>query len=1351
MKSLYSLPKHLLLLLLLVWLNPQRVLADQTTPRIIRSAANGNFSAAATWVGGYVPTNYDYVIIDHAVTLNQNFSVGGLANSIYVGGLVVNNGASLTGDNTVTVTGGSSFTFTNNGTLNIKAVSFNGSGASFVNNANATLNSNQNWSNGSQVINRAYLTVNGNISQDAGGSMLNDAINGIMTVNGTMLLNGTALWENRGTLVCTATSDQALTVYGGGVFYNRPEGRFKMVSGGVYEQNNALIANDNFMSVRRYFSEGGPTMNSDSLLVSGALINTGAFTNARSGYVQVGTSTAAGSLTNQYGSSAVIANDGFIRVLGTLANNGGLLSGTLGGFAISVSSSNSGTAQGTIDICTAGTSTMFTTNNNPNGIASGVTRCAYVPVTNGLRPADISGPERMCTVSSGNTSVYAVAAVAGATSYTWNVPSGYTITSPSTGLTNGNRTLANTTVRTITVQAGSAVGIITVQANGSGSSYNATGRLIRLSSSAAAKPSDIQQPATVPCPNSQGHVFSVVPTQGVLYKWTVPAGWIVNYGQGTSTISVTVGSTGGDVSVAAVNGCGTSAASTVNVAPPTAPDAVSFTAGPTTMCNNNNSATYTVNTASGTTGYRWSVTGGTIGTYTPTPGVWVSNSVTIAFGTAGQQTVTVVPINSCSDGPATTYSVLVNQNPGQATFVAASGMVNAASPCAANPGYVYQVNPITGIAQYTWKVPTGWTITSAVTVDPNASGRFISDGPSITVTPGTTAQSGQILVSGVSQCSGGFDRSLNVAPIASPTAPTALTSSTGNLTQYCPNTPATYSGTLPAGTTAVWTVPTGWTVNSTPVSGTTATLNVTPGANAQDGVVTLQAKNASSCLSPVASTTTLTPTSATPAFTATTATVNPGAVVAGQSYTYQVTSTTADTYSWTVPTGWVITAPAGATNGGTQLTNASTSITVTAGATSGNVQVRGTKNGCLSNPAIRAVVADQPAAYAAQAYAATKRITCYVTGQVLYSVTDANGGITSAALSTGSLPAGVALNASTGELTVAGTLVARPGTGASPTGTTSLTNSTTSFTVRTTDAQGGVTLTPLTMVFTSDQPATVSTSGSKSLQFYSTGEVLATYTDPDGAITSAALLSGIIPYGTALRTRNGVGELYVVNVSQLTPGTYTFTTSCTDAGCTIGLSQTPTTLNIGNNQALPVTLVDFTARRSGRAVLLRWSTAQELNNDYFAVEQSLDGIHFAELSRVAGQGTSATAHEYQYTDANAPAAVAYYRLRQVDLGPARDTYSSVQVVAATALSQARLEATAYPNPTTGRVRLQLASPTPNADVRVTILTPVGTLLGTRTLDIRQPLLVDLSGYPAGLYLLRLRQGDQQTMLRVTKE
>jgi hypothetical protein len=95
---------------------------------------------------------------------------------------------------------------------------------------------------------------------------------------------------------------------------------------------------------------------------------------------------------------------------------------------------------------------------------------------------------------------------------------------------------------------------------------------------------------------------------------------------------------------------------------------------------------------------------------------------------------------------------------------------------------------------------------------------------------------------------------------------------------------------------------------------------------------------------------------------------------------------------------------------------------------------------------------------------------------------------------------------------------------------------------------------------------------------------------------------------------------------------------------------------------LPVELTAFTAAARPTSVQLRWTTAQEKNNAYFAVERSADGQRFGEVARLTGQGTSTTARSYDWTDASLPAAgTLYYRLRQVD-HDGTATYSAVRTV-----------------------------------------------------------------------------------------
>ena len=94
---------------------------------------------------------------------------------------------------------------------------------------------------------------------------------------------------------------------------------------------------------------------------------------------------------------------------------------------------------------------------------------------------------------------------------------------------------------------------------------------------------------------------------------------------------------------------------------------------------------------------------------------------------------------------------------------------------------------------------------------------------------------------------------------------------------------------------------------------------------------------------------------------------------------------------------------------------------------------------------------------------------------------------------------------------------------------------------------------------------------------------------------------------------------------------------------------------------LPVTLTRFAADLMGRQVKVSWATAMELNNDYFEVERSADGIRFAPVGRIAASGNSAQPKEYSLLDTPAPGNLVYYRLRQVDID-GKVSYSAVRTV-----------------------------------------------------------------------------------------
>ncbi len=81
---------------------------------------------------------------------------------------------------------------------------------------------------------------------------------------------------------------------------------------------------------------------------------------------------------------------------------------------------------------------------------------------------------------------------------------------------------------------------------------------------------------------------------------------------------------------------------------------------------------------------------------------------------------------------------------------------------------------------------------------------------------------------------------------------------------------------------------------------------------------------------------------------------------------------------------------------------------------------------------------------------------------------------------------------------------------------------------------------------------------------------------------------------------------------------------------------------------LPITLTKFNVKNSDAQVMITWSTATELNNDYFDIERSIDGKEYMNVGRVRGGGTSNKQLNYSYYDKNPLVGTSYYRLRQTD-------------------------------------------------------------------------------------------------------
>ncbi|WP_035560814.1 tandem-95 repeat protein [Hymenobacter sp. IS2118] len=239
-----------------------------------------------------------------------------------------------------------------------------------------------------------------------------------------------------------------------------------------------------------------------------------------------------------------------------------------------------------------------------------------------------------------------------------------------------------------------------------------------------------------------------------------------------------------------------------------------------------------------------------------------------------------------------------------------------------------------------------------------------------------------------------------------------------------------------------------------------------------------------------------------------------------------------------------------------------------------------------------------------------------------------------------------------------------------------------------------------------------------------------------------------LPPGTALDPVSGIifvsNRALLPNVTSATSYSVNVITTDLFGGTNVALAS----FVIGA-LPLPVELTVFAAKAvQNRDAALTWTTASEQNNDHFDVERSFDGLAFAKIGQVAGQGSSSSLTDYQFTDKGIGTRAdgqVYYRLRQVDIDGTA-TYSPVRTVAFTKTA-ASLVLSAYPNPAGAQTTLLLTGPT-TATYQVSIIDATGRLVQQlEASSLSHPL--DLHNLATGSYALLVRGTADGVAFNVT--
>lgn len=184
------------------------------------------------------------------------------------------------------------------------------------------------------------------------------------------------------------------------------------------------------------------------------------------------------------------------------------------------------------------------------------------------------------------------------------------------------------------------------------------------------------------------------------------------------------------------------------------------------------------------------------------------------------------------------------------------------------------------------------------------------------------------------------------------------------------------------------------------------------------------------------------------------------------------------------------------------------------------------------------------------------------------------------------------------------------------------------------------------------------------------------------------------------------------------------------------ITNTETTLV--TSDILPVKLISFNARKSGKVNLLTWNVSNELELDRYELQRSSTGADFKTINSISGGKSS-----YTYTDEHPLHGSNYYRLKMLD----RDGSFSFSVIRLLA-ENGTFDVVVYPNPAKERLQVQIA-----ADKKAVLQMQVTDVDGKVVL-MRQTVVeagrsvqtMDISSLQNRTYFLKVIMGENEQMV-----
>jgi len=182
-----------------------------------------------------------------------------------------------------------------------------------------------------------------------------------------------------------------------------------------------------------------------------------------------------------------------------------------------------------------------------------------------------------------------------------------------------------------------------------------------------------------------------------------------------------------------------------------------------------------------------------------------------------------------------------------------------------------------------------------------------------------------------------------------------------------------------------------------------------------------------------------------------------------------------------------------------------------------------------------------------------------------------------------------------------------------------------------------------------------------------------------------------------------------------------------------------------------IELLNFYGEATERGNEIFWTTGSEIDNDFFTLERSFDGLNFEAIAKINSQGNNNAEQFYEFNDEDAAAGASFYRLSETDMDGTEKIASTVIVLnrEKTGLFDVVIAPVPVETMMSADFRLDAESL-----VTIGVYNVSGQMMTELVLEGRlgeNHIDLDVSNLAQGVYIFNIVSGDQMETIRFIKD